>query len=250
VAEVAQSEVITRDDFVAFQQQVADFAQAQARELHELKQRAAQSAQQAQQPPLPPDVDDKLDNKLREEIQRNPRRYTAEVVAIAKKQARDDIMAEIQRDQLARDQQAAVGAFWSQFYGYNTDLQAWQGEIARHFSQTNPDLDLSLRANWAADQVRAQLGETVKAMRAQEERQKRGARQAASAPGNMALPPMAQDAQVSNEPERVSAKDALIDAISEHEAARAKRMWDKIDTPDYRAAARDRAARVVLQRSA
>jgi hypothetical protein len=249
VAEVAQPEVITKDDFVAFQQQVADFAQAQARELHELKQRAAQQAQQAQQPQqpaLPPDVDE----KLREEIFGNPRRYTAEVVAIAKKQARDEILSEIQKEQLARDQQAAAGAFWSQFYGHNTDLQAWQGEIARYFSQTDPNADPSVRANWAAEQVRAQLGETAKAMRAQEERQKRGARQAAGAPGSMALPPMAQDGPMSNEPERLTAKDALIEAISDHEAARAKRMWNNIDTPDYRAAARDRAARVVLKRSA
>lgn len=248
MSEVGQPEVITKDDFLQFQQQVAQFAQAQARELQELKQRAAAPAQAAQpQPQLPPDVDE----KLREEIIGNPRRYTAEVVAIAKKQARDEIMSEIQKDQLAREQHAVAAQFWNQFYGHNQDLQAWQGEIARLFAQTDPNADPSVRANWAAEQVRAQLDATAKNMRAQEERQKRGARQAAGAPGNMALPQMAQDGPMrGDQPERLSPKEALIEALSEHEQARAKKMWHNIDTPDYRAATRDRAARVVLKRSA
>lgn len=248
MSEVAPQEGISRDDFVAFQQQVAQFAQAQARELHELKQAAVGSKQPAApQQQLPPDVDE----KLREEIIGNPRRYTAEVVAIAKKQARDEIMSEIQKDQLAREQQAAANAFWAGFYQHNTDLQSWQGEIARYFAQTDPNADPSARANWAAEQVRKQVEDAAKTLRAQEERQKRGARQAAGAPGSMALPRMAQDAPVQgDQPERLSPRESLIEAMSEFEQSRAKKMWNNIDTPDYRAAARDRAARVVLKRSA
>jgi len=231
-----------------FQQQVAQFAQAQANEVANLKQQLAAKAQtaQPQQPNLPPDVDE----KLREEIIGNPRRYTAEVVAIAKKQARDEIMSEIQKDQLAREQQAMAQAFWGQFYGHNGDLQAWQGEVARYFSQTDPNADPSARANWAAEQVRGQLAESSKQQRMAEERQKRGARQAAGAPGNMAFPPMAQDGLMDNGPERLSSKDVLIEAMAEHEQSRARRMWHNIDTPEYRAAAKDRASRVVLKRSA
>lgn len=246
MSEVAP-EVISRDDFMQFQQQVAQFAQAQAREVETLKQQLAQKAQTAPaQPNLPPDVDE----KLREEIIGNPRRYTAEVVAIAKKQARDEIMSEIQKDQLAREQQAVAAQFWNQFYGHNTDLQAWQGEIARLFAQTDPNADPSARANWAAEQVREQLKATANNLRAQEERQKRGARQAAGAPGNMALPPMAHDGPVGEQPERLSSKEALVEALAEHEQARAKKMWNRIETPEYIAATRDRAARVVLKRSA
>jgi hypothetical protein len=231
-----------------FQQQVAQFAQAQAREVETLKQHLAQKAQPAPaQPNLPPDVDE----KLREEMIGNPRRYTAEVVAIAKKQARDEIMSEMQKEQLARDQQAVAAQFWNQFYGHNQDLGAWQGEIARLFAQTDPNADPSARANWAAEQVRAQLAEDAKYRRQAEERQKRGARQAAGAPGNMALPPMAQDGPMGAEqPERLSAREALVEALSEHEQARAKKMWNRIETPEYIAATRDRAARVVLKRSA
>jgi hypothetical protein len=248
LAEVAQQEGITKDDFLAFQQQVAQFAQAQAREIQELKQRPAPQPTQEQVAAqnLPADVD----AKLREEIIGNPRRYTAEVVALARKQAKDEILSEIEKRELARQQQEAASAFWGQFYGHNTDLGAWQGEVARYFAQTDPNADPSARANWAAEQVRAQLKESAKQQRAAEERQARGARQAAGAPGSMALPPMAHDGPLDQGPERVSAKDALIEAMSEHEQARAKRMWNNIDSPEYRAATRDRAARVVLKRSA
>lgn len=246
MSEVAP-EAISRDDFVQFQQQVAQFAQAQAQEVERLKQELAKKGQPQQAAPqLPPDVDE----KLREEIIGNPRRYTAEVVAIAKKQARDEIMSELQKEQLAREQQAAAAQFWGQFYQHNTDLNPWQGEIARLFAQTDPNADPSARANWAAEQVRAQLAEAAKQRQAAEERQKRGARQAAGAPGNMALPRQAQDAPVSDEPERLSPRDALVEAITEHETARAKKMWHVIDTPAYREAAQARAARVVLRRSA
>jgi len=142
-----------------FQQQVAEFAQAQARELQELKQAAAAPRQAAApQPQLPPDVDE----KLREEMIGNPRRYTAEVVAIAKKQARDEIMSEMQKEQLVREQHAVAASFWNGFYGHNTDLQAWQGEVARYFAQTDPNADPSARANWAAEQVRRQIEDAAK----------------------------------------------------------------------------------------
>ena len=231
-----------------FQQQVAQFAQAQARELQELKQAAAAPRQAAApQPQLPPDVDE----KLREEMIGNPRRYTAEVVAIAKKQARDEIMSEMQKEQLVREQHAVAASFWNGFYGHNTDLQAWQGEVARYFAQTDPNADPSARANWAAEQVRRQIEDAAKSLRVQEERQKRGARQAAGAPGSMALPRMAQDGPVQDDrAERLSPRESLIEAMSDFEQSRAKKMWHNIDTPDYRAAARDRAARVVLKRSA
>jgi hypothetical protein len=245
----ASPEAISKSDFEAYQAQVAQFAQNAAQEIEELKRARAAAAPDPRaqaEANLPPDVDQKLE----EERVRNPRRFYAELIGVAKKQARDEILSEVEQREQARAQQEAAGAFWSAFYGHNTDLQAWQGEVSRYFSQTDPKADPSARANWAADQVRTQLGEAAKQRQAQEERQKRGARQAAGAPGSMALPAMARDGAVDDGPERVTSKDALIDAMAEHEQHRAKRMWHNIDTPDYRAAARDRASRVVLKRSA
>lgn len=246
-------EAITKDDFLAFRDQVAQFAQAQAREIEALKQQrvaAKPDPQQVAQQNLPPDVDE----KLREEIIGNPRRYTAEVVAIAKKQAKDEIMAEVTQREQASQNTAYWNQFWGGFFNAHPELSELRGEVQYGFStlwNQQPTDDHFKLAEHVANEVRDRATRVAQAQTQAAERQKRNARQAAGAPGSMALPPMARDAAVQEDgPERLTAKEALVEAMSEFEQHRAKKMWDHIDTPEYRASAQARAARVVIKKSA
>jgi hypothetical protein len=237
--------------FEQLRAELGQFAQGVAGELNAIKQQVAQGrAPQQPAAPPPPEPPADIDQRLVDEFVRNPRRQYAEVIAIAEQRAVEKMEKKLGEQRQAEMQQAQWQGFWQSFYQHpeNADLVPFHEQLVAGFYRNGHINDISGRANAARDEMRAILAQREQAAIQSAQRQQQGARRAAGGPGSQALPPQAYDPTPRDDSERIHPKDALMEAMAEAQASRAKKEWNKIATPEYERSSRDRGLRTVPAR--
>lgn len=236
----------------ALRQDLGQFAQGVARRLDSIEQRTA-----PQPPPPPPTASpsdlERLNTQLRERVIADPLSYTKEVIATAAQQAEARAREIIENERRMAQLSSAYQNFWNGFSQYNQDVAAFGAQVEANLRAGGVDAqqmiaagrheELSRYADQAANQIRESIKQRVEWERQAAERQRLGANAAAGAPGSRFMPQNAFDpnmqAQMPRDP-----RAELHEAVDELKAMRHKKMWDKIDTPEYRDSSRQREERV------
>lgn len=235
----------------ALRQDLGQFAQGVARRLDSIEQRTA-----PQPPPPPPAASpsdlERLNTQLRERVIADPLSYTKEVIATAAQQAEARAREIIENERRMAQLSSAYQNFWNGFSQYNQDVAAFGAQVEANLRAGGVDAQQMIAAgrheelSRYADQAANQVREAVKQRAAWEaqlaQQQQMGARQMQGPPGaNFA--PQQRLADPNNGMPR-DPRAELAEAVSELDAARQKKMWNQIDSQEYRDSSRNREDRV------
>ena len=236
----------------ALRQDLGQFAQGVSQRLNAIEQRVTQPKQAP--PPLPASPSDleRVNATLRERVIADPLGYTREVIGTAAQEAENRARQIIENERRMQQLSQAYQGFWNGFAQYNQDVAMFGAQVeanlraggidAQRMIEEGRTEELSRYADLAANQVR----EAVKQRAAWEaqlaQQQQMGARQMQGPPGaNFA--PQQRLADPNNGMPR-DPRAELAEAVNELDAARQKKMWNQIDSQEYRDSSRNREDRV------
>lgn len=188
-----------------------------------LAQRLAEAT--APPPPAPEVPTDEQTQQAVAFMLRNPRQYSEAVVARATQLAEQKIEQRLQQERAQAGQVAAFNNFWTGFYQVNPDLQPFHNEVIATFSNTDPNYDASVRANYARDVVRQKIQQVTTQTSEAEKRQRSGRLMAAGAPGSSAAP---AGGAVRDGDEYVDTRDLTQDYLQERAKRKAEQSGDRL----------------------
>lgn len=237
----------------ALRQDLGQFAQGVSQRLGAIEQRVAQP-KQAPPPPPPASATDleRVNAQLRERVIADPLGYTKEVIGAASQEATVRAQQIIENDRQMQRLSADYQNFWGGFSQYNADVARFGAQIEadlraggvnpQQFIAEGRTEELSRHADQAANQIRESLKQRDQWMQQLAAQQQAGARQMSGPPGSQFAPQQRLADPNGGMPRDQRAE--LHDSISEMDAARQKKMWNQIDTQEYRDTARTRDDRV------
>lgn len=237
----------------ALRQDLGQFAQGVSQRLGAIEQRVAQPKQA---PPAPPPASatdlERVNAQLRERVIADPLGYTKEVIGAASQEATVRAQQIIENERRMNQLSAAYNGFWNGFSQYNADVAMFGAQVeanlraggidAQQMIENGRTEELSRYADQAANQVREAIKQRVAWEAQLAAQQQAGARQMAGPPGSQFAPQQRLADPNGGMPRDPRAE--LHDSISEMDAARQKKMWNQIDTQEYRDTARTRDDRV------
>jgi hypothetical protein len=233
-------------------QGLGQFAQGVNQRLGAIEQRVAQPAPQ-HQPQVPLGDLEAANSRLREKMIADPIGTFKEVIGVAAQQGEERAKAIIEAERREAMLSSLYQNFWGGFSQYNQDVAEFQAQVDANLRRMGIDPmqmlqagrteDLSRYADQAANQVRQTIAQRMEYAQQQQARQKQGRAAAAGAPGSQFMPAAAQQ-EYEQVPERRDPKAELHEAVDELAQQRSKRMWNQIDTKDYRDTSRAREERV------
>lgn len=244
-------------DFEKFQhalrQDLGQFANGVAQRLNAIEQRVAKP--QAAPPPAAPVSPTELERvnaQLRERVIADPLGYTKEVIGTATQEAEIRARQIIENDRRMQQLSQAYQNFWGGFSQYNSDVAMFGAQVEANLRAGGIDAqrmieegrveELSRYADQAANQVREAIKQRVEWQAQLAAQQQAGARQMAGPPGSQFAPQQRLADPNGGMPRDPRAE--LAEAVNEMEAARQKKMWNQIDTQEYRDLSRTREDRV------
>lgn len=218
--------------------------------LNQIEQRVAQPREPQKQAPQI-QVPDNINDQLREKIIGDPLSFVKETVGVATQQAEARAREIIATERAQQAAGAAYSNFWNTFAQHNQDVAHVAAQVEVNLRNMGVDPfammnqgryeELSRAADQAANQIRGVAAQRAEAEKQAAARQKQGLRAAAGSPGRGSYPADMGDAP---EPERRDPRAELQADVDELKAQRQKKMWNQIDTPEYRASAHDRETKV------
>jgi len=241
----------------ALRQDLGQFSQNVSQRLNAIEQRVAQPAQPSAQPQAAPNLSEleRINAQLRERVISDPLGYTKEVIGTATQQASAAARQIIEDERRMQQLSTSYQNFWAGFSQYNTDVAAFGAQVEANLRSGGVDAqqmisqgrseELSRYADQAANQIRGAIAQRIEWEKQTADRQRNGARQASGGQGgNYQYGPQGSE----RAPESRDPKAELQEAVDDLAAQRNKKMWDKIDTPEYRDQARTREDRVKQDR--